>query len=88
MVNLNELRSIAKVFGTVVSVGGAMVMTLYKGPIVGKGSGRTVSNSGPSASAEKNMVKGSIFIFIACSCWSCFITLQVISTIYDQKFNK
>ncbi|CAN1352805.1 WAT1-related protein At4g08300 [Linum perenne] len=33
-VNLKKLHSVAKIIGTVITVSGAMVMTLYKGPIL------------------------------------------------------
>lgn len=64
--------------GTIVSISGAMVMTLYKGPIIGKGSPRLGNNYGSIAnSSDKDMVKGSIFLIIACCCWSGFMILQV-----------
>lgn len=80
VVNWKEVRGLAKVFGTIVSVSGAMVMTLYKGPIIGKGSLRIDSNHESSAaSTERHMVKGPIFLIIACCCWSAFVILQTIT---------
>lgn len=83
---MRAIRSVAKVAGTAASVSGAMVMTLYKGPIIGKGSSRIGNNHSSSAApAQKDMVKGSIIIIVASSCWAAFIILQVTDTLYSQK---
>lgn len=77
-VNIKEVRGVAKIIGTVVTFGGAMVMTVYKGPIIdlwSRDHGSTGGDSG--ASSGKNWVLGTLFILIGCCAWSAFYILQV-----------
>ncbi|KAF4352823.1 hypothetical protein F8388_026365 [Cannabis sativa] len=77
-VNVGSLRGIAKIIGTIMCIGGAIVMGLVKGP--------TLLNSPQSSSsssiAPQNLLLGCLFLFICCCCWSFWIIMQVpISTI-------
>ncbi|GLT63357.1 hypothetical protein SLA2020_359280 [Shorea laevis] len=76
-VNFKRLQSAAKVVGTVITVMGAMVMTLYKGPIVDFLSGRGQSHHKTSAeSADQHWVTGTLMLLASCCGWAAFFILQ------------
>ncbi|KAA0045231.1 hypothetical protein IC582_016023 [Cucumis melo] len=78
-VNFKKIRSIAKVVGTLVTIGGAMVMTLYKGPIVDifHGHGRHAAHhSSSSESADQHWVLGTLMLLGSIVGWSGFFILQ------------
>ncbi|XP_050209194.1 WAT1-related protein At2g39510 [Mercurialis annua] len=82
-VNVKKVHSQAKILGTLVTVGGAMVMTLVKGgaidlPWTNNALHPQVSSSALSTTDDKT-IKGAIFIIIGCSCWSAFFILQAIT---------
>ncbi|CAL5414518.1 unnamed protein product [Camellia sinensis] len=82
-VNLKKVQSVAKVVGTVITVTGAMVMTLYKGPIVDilwySKSGNHHHNTTNSTSTDQHWVMGT-FMILACTCgWSGFFIVQSIT---------
>ncbi|KAK6237388.1 hypothetical protein QUC31_002857 [Theobroma cacao] len=77
-VHLNRKAGIAKVLGTLASVSGALVITLYKGPTV-------YSPNSPSDKSEffsfgdaegKNWTVGCICLIGHSLCWSSWIVLQ------------
>lgn len=76
--HIRKLHSQAKILGTVVTVGGAMLMTLIKGPALNlpwtNGNSHQESTS---AASEQDPVKGALMIIAGCVCWSAFIILQV-----------
>lgn len=76
-VNLKKIRSIAKVVGTLVTIGGAMVMTLYKGPIVDifHGHGRHAAHHS-TESADQHWVLGTLMLLGSIVGWSGFFILQ------------
>lgn len=84
-VHLNRKDGIAKVLGTLLSVAGALVIVLYKGP--------TIYGSTPSTSqhlnqsdhfmfslsghvGETNWTLGCVYLIGHCLCWSTWIVLQ------------
>ncbi|EXB65302.1 Auxin-induced protein 5NG4 [Morus notabilis] len=77
-VDIGRVHSQVKVLGTIVTVGGAMVMTLVNGPVLSfpwtkaKGSHHAASNDG-------NSVKGALMITMGCVSSSCFYILQAIT---------
>lgn len=76
---MNRKDGIAKVLGTVASVAGASIITLYKGPaIYPSNSYLHQSNlSISSGDAEgKNWTLGCIYLIIHCLCWSSWIVSQ------------
>ncbi|KAG8645079.1 hypothetical protein MANES_10G034600v8 [Manihot esculenta] len=79
-VNLRKLHSQAKILGTLVTVGGAMLMTLIKGPKLDFPwtKGYDVHGS-TSALTSNDTIKGAFMIGVGCLCWSGFIILQAIT---------
>lgn len=78
--NFKKIHSVAKVIGTVVTVSGAMIMTLYKGPALQfiKGQAASQHESGSSTQpSEQNWVLGTIMLIASCGGWASFFILQV-----------
>ncbi|GER38877.1 nodulin MtN21 /EamA-like transporter family protein [Striga asiatica] len=80
-VNFKSLRSNAKIMGTLVTVGGAMIMTLISGPIIGLPWTHASHDNQASANPndKENPVKGALMISIGCIGYSAFYTLQAIT---------
>lgn len=77
-VKLRSIRSQAKVFGTVATVGGAMVMTLIKGPIIDLFWTHGAAGQNGSGGIDlHHAIKGASLITVGCFSWACFIILQV-----------
>ncbi|PKA58588.1 WAT1-related protein [Apostasia shenzhenica] len=82
-VDLRKVMCQAKVVGTVVTVAGAMLMTLYKGPIVQLFWTKYIRPHRAPAGAvvdveaeDRDWAKGSIFIIIATFAWAALFVLQ------------
>ncbi|CAD5181451.1 unnamed protein product [Musa acuminata subsp. malaccensis] len=80
-VHLKKVRCQAKVVGTLVTVAGAMLMTLYKGPIMDmawtKHAQLQHANVPAVAdSTDKDWLKGCIFLIIATLAWASLFILQ------------
>ncbi|XP_031500781.1 auxin-induced protein 5NG4-like [Nymphaea colorata] len=80
-VNILRRDGVAKVVGTIACVGGATIITLYKGPpLLHMASSGLASNSvdaGSFASESKgNWTMGCIYLFGNCLAWSGWIVLQ------------
>lgn len=81
-VNVKEVRSLAKVIGTLVTFGGALLMTLYKGPQINLfySPNTTHQQDGVhSPQGLKHWVSGTLFLLLGCVAWSSFIILQSIT---------
>lgn len=82
-VKIRSLHSQAKITGTIATVGGAMVMTLMKGPPVDLfstgGKAYHVNEQATAGVSLHNSMKGAIMITIGCFSWACFMILQAIT---------
>ncbi|KAK7385208.1 hypothetical protein VNO78_30921 [Psophocarpus tetragonolobus] len=81
-VKIKELRSQAKVVGTLVTFIGALLMTLYKGPQFDLfHHSNTTHHQGGSQSSQNHShwVAGTLFICLGCLAWSSFYILQSIT---------
>ncbi|KAB5524426.1 hypothetical protein DKX38_022175 [Salix brachista] len=79
-VNISRRDGLAKVLGTIASIGGASVITLYKGPpllhqIAQKGQGVT-SEEDMSSNKMQNWTWGCIFLFGHCLSWAGWMVFQ------------
>ena len=74
-----RVDGLAKILGTVVCVGGATIITHYKGPLLvtakGLGDGSTIEDV--SAMPVKTWTLGYIYILDQCFSWSAWMVLQV-----------
>ncbi|XP_052168263.1 WAT1-related protein At4g30420-like [Oryza glaberrima] len=77
-VDLRRVRSLAKIFGTTVCVGGAMAMAFFKGPRLLNSSSLIVDlNFLLHLSASSKWVMGALFLICSSCCWSLWLILQV-----------
>ncbi|XP_059458599.1 WAT1-related protein At2g39510-like [Corylus avellana] len=78
-VNTRRLHSKAKIIGTLVAVGGAMFMTLFKGSVINPPwtNGRNPHDH-PSArpASKENVMKGALLVLGSCFFWSSFMILH------------
>lgn len=88
IVNMKKLRCQAKVIGTILTVAGAMLMTLYKGPVLELMWTKYIPHSNAnitSSSSKDNWFLGSILLIIATLAWSSLFVLQVSLDPYYYK---
>ncbi|CAL0326827.1 unnamed protein product [Lupinus luteus] len=80
-INIKSIRSEAKIVGTIITVAGAMVMTLLKGPILHffGTHGNINHNQQNGGTNLQHVIKGSIMITIGCFSWAGFMVLQSIT---------
>ncbi|OVA11791.1 Drug/metabolite transporter [Macleaya cordata] len=83
-VDMKKLRCQAKVVGTIVTVAGAMLMTLYKGPILEMVWSKHIHPrksyiTDTTGTTDKDWLKGSILLILATFAWAAFFVLQAIT---------
>ncbi|PRQ26521.1 putative EamA domain-containing protein [Rosa chinensis] len=80
-VNIKEVRSQAKVMGTLVTFGGALLMAMYKGPAINLVGSHDDGGHHESSSrtSSTHWAMGTLFILIGCVAWSCFYVLQSVT---------
>ncbi|XP_028757571.1 WAT1-related protein At4g08300-like [Neltuma alba] len=77
--NLRKIPSIAKVVGTVITVSGAMVMTLYKGSELHITKGSAASShqeSSTTSPSQQHWVLGTLMLIASCGGWASFFIVQ------------
>lgn len=86
--DVKKLRCQAKLVGTLVTVAGAMFMTLYKGPIVEMVWSKHVHprksyvTDTTGTTDDKDWFKGSILLILATLAWASLFVLQVSELLY------
>nr|GMD57421.1 WAT1-related protein At2g39510-like [Ipomoea batatas] len=80
-VEVRKLHSQAKILGTVVTLGGAMIMTLVRGPNIGLPWTKHTQHlqTATVLHSQQDLVKGAVMIMAGCSCWAIFYILQAIT---------
>ncbi|KAK9162211.1 hypothetical protein Syun_003113 [Stephania yunnanensis] len=78
-VKIKNVRSQAKIVGTIITLSGAMLMTLYKGPILNMpwthgGGHHAAAASG--AEAGQHWLVGTLMLLGSCTGWGAFFILQ------------
>ncbi|XP_057718357.1 WAT1-related protein At5g07050-like [Arachis stenosperma] len=86
ILDMRKVRCQAKVIGTVVTVVGAMLMTLYKGQVINffwshymHHPRNYVPDNTTTNSGETDWVKGSILLIFATLAWASFFILQAVT---------
>ncbi|KAA8517335.1 hypothetical protein F0562_017616 [Nyssa sinensis] len=83
-VDIKKVRCQAKVVGTIVTVAGAMLMTLYKGDVINMVWSKYIHPrdsyvTDTTGTTDKNWLKGSILLIIATFAWASFFIVQAIT---------
>ncbi|KAK1415588.1 hypothetical protein QVD17_31371 [Tagetes erecta] len=80
MVNVKSLHSQGKIIGTLVTVGGAMIMTLVRGPVIQfpwTNDHQTLHHqTSANTVTTQDQIKGSLMITVGCFSWASFLILQ------------
>ena len=89
--SIKKVGSLAKVGGTMVTLGGATIMTLVKGPVLNLPWTNTNYTNISNTSSHQDSIKGALMIITGCLGWAAFVILQVsilslnILTLYLQS---
>ncbi|CAN4109332.1 unnamed protein product [Withania somnifera] len=79
-VDIKKIGCQAKVLGTIVTLAGAILMTLYKGHVVNLIRSANISfNEVTSGAYDKDWLNGSILLIFATLAWASFFILQAIT---------
>ncbi|XP_047330530.1 WAT1-related protein At2g37460-like [Impatiens glandulifera] len=80
-IRINSTHSQAKVIGTITTLGGAMLMTLVKGPVLDLvwTRGRTNHHTNGNFVTLRHSIKGSLMITTGCFSWASFMILQAVT---------
>nr|GMD55896.1 WAT1-related protein At2g39510-like [Ipomoea batatas] len=76
-VKIRKLHSQAKILGTTATIGGAMIMTLVRGPNIGlPWTKHTQHIHTQTLHSQQDFIKGALMIAAGCFCWAIFYILQ------------
>ncbi|XP_010505334.1 PREDICTED: WAT1-related protein At2g37460 [Camelina sativa] len=78
-VKLRCIRSAGKVIGTLATVGGAMIMTLVKGPVLDLFWTKGISSKNTDGTDIHSAIKGAVLVTIGCFSYACFMILQAVT---------
>ncbi|GMI72564.1 Usually multiple acids move in and out Transporters 14 [Hibiscus trionum] len=81
-VDVRKVQCQAKILGTIGTVGGAMIMTMFNGPMLTlpwTKINNLSQSTNTDASSIEDPLKGAIMILVGCVCWACFVILQAIT---------
>ncbi|XP_048634525.1 WAT1-related protein At2g37460 isoform X2 [Brassica napus] len=78
-VKLRCIRSAGKVIGTLATVGGAMIMTLVKGPVLDLFWTKGASAQNTDGTDIHSAIKGAVLVTIGCFSYACFMILQAVT---------
>ncbi|CAO2816539.1 unnamed protein product [Amaranthus hypochondriacus] len=78
-VSIKKVGSLAKVGGTMVTLGGATIMTLVKGPGLNLPWNNTNYNNISNNTSHQDPIKGALMIITGCLGWAAFVILQAIT---------
>uniref|UniRef100_A0A1J3JJL4 WAT1-related protein n=1 Tax=Noccaea caerulescens TaxID=107243 RepID=A0A1J3JJL4_NOCCA len=78
-VKLRCIRSACKIIGTLATVGGAMIMTLVKGPTLDLFWTKGASAHNTAGTDIHSAIKGAVLVTIGCFCYACFMILQAVT---------
>ncbi|XP_020222898.1 WAT1-related protein At5g07050 isoform X1 [Cajanus cajan] len=76
VVDLRNPRGLAKVIGTVISLAGVLIMSLYKGPVMRSLWHPLIHIPGKSAAINESWLKGSLLTVLSCVTWSMWFIMQ------------
>lgn len=80
-IEIKERQSQAKIAGTAITVGGALLMIIFKGPNINFPWSKHMNDAVSDDSGAHNSghwLMGTFMILLSCFCWSAFFILQVI----------
>ncbi|XP_028780665.1 WAT1-related protein At4g08290-like isoform X2 [Neltuma alba] len=75
VINLRNPRSIAKIVGTLISLGGVMIVTLYRGPIM-KNVWPPLIHIHKDDHIHEEWLKGSLLTIASCIAWAIWYIMQ------------
>ena len=78
-ISIKQWHGLAKVLGSIVSLGGAMVYILIKGPPVYSISHKKISTPSTDSHSKGDWLKGSLAAISSNIVWSLWIIMQVLS---------
>ncbi|KAJ4722656.1 WAT1-related protein [Melia azedarach] len=76
--DIRNARSIAKVLGTLISLAGVTIMTVYKGPIM-RNLGHPLIHIHGNKTIHEQWLKGSFLVVSSCITWSMLYIMQAIA---------
>lgn len=79
VVDVRNPRGIAKVSGTIISLVGVTIMTLYKGPVIKKLGNNPLIHLCGNGTIKEDWLKGSLLTIASCITWSIWYIMQALT---------